>query len=118
MATSLTGLLGRGEFTRAVLFLSKSQGSPVRLPRDLSVFFPNADGRQDLMYEQEFGLAPYRGEFTEARALVERAGLSADQESLLLGYLDLFLGEYERAAGLLERVAGEGKGYWPHFLHA
>lgn len=89
------------------------------LPKDLSVFFPDDDGRQDLMYEQDFGLAAYLPLYQKARTAVLGSHLPKFQKQLLAAYLDLFLGEYERAAAALKELCEKSPNdYWPHFLHA
>ncbi|MDX6769349.1 MAG: tetratricopeptide repeat protein [Elusimicrobiota bacterium] len=107
-------LVGRGDLPGAVKALAGA-----KLPVGLEVFFPATDGRQDLMYEQDFGLERHRPAFLAARKAVLAADLPALDRQLLAGYLDLFLGEYARATASLARVAAARPGsYWPNFLHA
>src|SRR3989338_9149413 len=106
----------QSDFNRTIERLA---GGGLSLPKDLSVFFPDGDGRQDLMYEQDFGLAPFAPLYKKARAAVMAADIPADERALLSSYLDLFLGEYDRAAASLKKLCDKAPGeYWPHFLHA
>lgn len=108
-----------GEFNKVLSRLARRQGRKIELPKDLSVFFPHDDGRQDLMYEQDFGLKPFEPLYAEARDIVLRADIPPAERVLLAGYLDLFLGEYQRAAETLgAHRSSSPSGYWPHFLHA
>lgn len=109
----------RGDFNKTIEGLARKSGRPLRLPADLSVFFPDKDGRQDLMYEQDFGLDRHAPVYARARRVVEAAELPAAERALLLSYLDLFLGEYARAAKALATLAAERPSeFWPQFLHA
>lgn len=106
----------QSDFNRTI---ERLVGGKFSLPNDLSVFFPTEDGRQDLMYIQDFGLAPHAPVYEKARHAVLAAKIPASQRVLLAGYLDLFLGEYERAAVALKPLCDESPNeYWPHFLHA
>lgn len=90
-----------------------------KLPVGLEVFFPATDGRQDLMYEQDFGLAPHRQAFLKARKAVLSSKAPAADKALLAAYIDLFLGEYARATSALAELSAERPAdYWANFLHA
>lgn len=102
----------RGDFPGA---LSALGAGP--LP-GLDAFFPAEDGRQDLEHAQDFGLAAFRPALLDARRRARGAGLPAPERDLLLGYLDLFLGEYARARAALSRAAAARGGHGPHLLHA
>ena len=109
-------LILNGDWAGAVRRLTSGR---VVLPVGLEVFFPAEDGRQDLMYEQDFGLDSHRPVFRKARAAVEASVLAGPDKAVLLGYLDLFLGEYARARRELALAAKEAPdAYWPNFLHA
>lgn len=104
----------KGDWSCAVRALTGSN-----LPVGLEVFFPAADGRQDLMYEQDFRLDSHHPAFLAARKAALASQLSPLDKQLLAGYLDLFLGEYGRATETLAAVAAARPGaYWPSFLHA
>jgi tetratricopeptide (TPR) repeat protein len=107
-----TRLTRRGDYAGAL----RALGAP-SLP-DLDAFFPSETGRQDLDHEQDFGLRRRRPALLAARRLVLGAGLSSGERDLLLGYVDLFLGEYARARTCLGRVAAARGGHGPHLLHA
>lgn len=89
------------------------------LPKGLEVFFPASDGRQDLIYEQDFGLERDLPAFRRARRALAAARLPSGLSELLCGYTDLFTGDYARAEKSLAAAAAAFPGdYWPRFLHA
>lgn len=113
-AKNAVDYVARGKWSDAVHALTGT-----KLPAGLEVFFPATDGRQDLMYVQDFGLTPHRPAFVKARKAVLASALPALDKQLLAGYLDLFIGEYDRATTALAHVAEARPGaYWPNFLHA
>ena len=112
VSKAIQNLVARGEFPRALSRLG------AKVSRDLTVFFPARDGRQDLMYVQDFGLESCRAEFERARKTVRVASIGRREKEILFGYCDLFLGKYERAVRNLEKLAASSDAYWPNFLHA
>ncbi len=119
LARTVSTAVGRGDFNGAVAAIGRSQGRRLSLIKDLTAFFPRDDGRQDLMYEQDFGLSPYRRRYEEARLAVARAKLAQRDRDVLLGLLDIFLERYPRAVKRLDGAAARNPdAYWPQFLHA
>jgi tetratricopeptide (TPR) repeat protein len=126
LSDTILRFVRRGQLSEAASAAARDAGVSRRIPVDLyDIYFPQDDGRQDLVNWIEIRrrlLAPYRRSLLAVRARVRRRlGRCVEPEAAaVIAYFDLLLEDFEAAAVVLDRATGSDPAPTPaiDFLHA